>query len=144
MNKLHLRDTLRKIAVCGAVAASVFTGIAPFMAAPAAAEVRSVDVQRGKALKDQGAILLDVREPHEYAQAHVPGSIPVPLGQLGSRLQEIRALGDRPVAVICQSGRRSAIAAETLDKAGFTGVHNIQGGMIAWEKAGLPLQRGGK
>ena len=109
-----------------------------------AAEVKTVDVRQGKAMKEQGAVLLDVREPYEYDEAHVAGSVLVPLGQLKARLQEIRALGSKPIAIICRSGRRSSLAAELLTQAGWTDVYNVQGGMIAWEGAALPVVRGGR
>lgn len=109
-----------------------------------AEEMRAINVQQGNAMKEQGAILLDVRETHEYEEVRVPGSVHVPLGQLPSRLQEIRQLGSRPVAVICRSGRRSAIAAEQLQQAGWTNVYNVEGGMLAWERAELPVERARK
>lgn len=102
------------------------------------AEVRQVDVRQGQALKNQGALLIDVREPHEYQQAHVPGSKLIPLGQLESRLQEIRAGGERPVVLICRSGARSMQAARLLQQHGFANLHNVSGGMIAWQREGLP------
>lgn len=108
------------------------------------AGIASVDAQQGRALKEQGALLLDVREPGEYQEGHAPGSTLIPLGQLESRLQEIRAFASRPVAVICRSGRRSARAAEILSRAGFTQVYNVQGGMNAWEAAALPMIRGSR
>jgi rhodanese-related sulfurtransferase len=121
------------------------TGIVPQVSTLAlAAEIKTIDVRQGQAMKDQGAVLLDVREPDEYQEAHVPGSVHVPLGQLKSRLQEIRALGSKPVAIICRSGRRSTIAAELLMHSGLTNVYNVQGGMIAWEKAALPIVQGRK
>ena len=106
-----------------------------------AADVRDISVTEGKVMQSQGALLLDVREPDEYAAGHAPGSVPIPLGQLKTRLAEIRASERKPVAVICRSGRRSAQAADILQKAGFTAVYNVQGGMIAWEQAGLPVIR---
>lgn len=104
-----------------------------------AAEVRSVDVAQGKSLQSQGALLLDVREQDEFAEVHAPGSVLVPLGQLKNRINEIRNYERKPVIVICRSGRRSAQAADMLNQLGFTSVHNVQGGMIAWEQAKLPV-----
>jgi rhodanese-related sulfurtransferase len=135
----------KKSALQGLAAILLSTGIVPQVSTLAlAGEVKTIDVRQGQAMKDQGAVLLDVREPYEYQEAHVPGSVLVPLGQLKSRLQEIRALGSKPVAIICRSGRRSSIAAELLAQAGWTNVYNVQGGMIAWENAALPVVRGGK
>lgn len=134
-----------KVILRAAIAIAISVGIVPLVSPFAtAADVRTIDVRQGKILKEQGAVLLDVREPYEYEQAHVPGSILMPLGQLKTRLQQIRALGTKPVVVICRSGRRSAIAAELLQQAGLTNVYNVQGGMLAWEKAALPIIQGRK
>lgn len=130
--------SLNRIAAMLLLAATV--GVAPAYAdAP-----RSVDVQQAQQMKKQGALLLDVREPHEYASGHAPGSMLIPVGQLGQRLKEIEAYRDQPVVLICRSGRRSAAAAEILQKAGFTAATNVEGGMIEWEKAGLPVVQGSK
>lgn len=138
-------NPLRRVMFQTALAlATALGGMAPvevFAGEPAFA---AVDVQQGRTLKEQGALLLDVREPGEYEQGHAPGSTLIPLGQLSSRLHEIRAYVSRPVAVICRSGRRSAQAAEILSRAGFTSVYNVQGGMNAWEAAALPIIKGGK
>jgi len=104
-----------------------------------AANVRNIDVAQGKALQSQGALLLDVREKDEFAEVHAPGGVLVPLGQLKNRINEIRNYERKPVVVICRSGRRSAQAADMLNQLGFTSVHNVQGGMIAWEQARLPV-----
>lgn len=106
-----------------------------------AAEFKTIDVVQGQAMKNQGALLLDVREQDEFAAGHAPGSVLIPLGQLANRLNEIRAFDHKPVVVICRSGRRSAAAADILVKAGFKSVHNVQGGMLAWEKAALPISK---
>jgi rhodanese-related sulfurtransferase len=101
----------------------------------------SVDAQQGRTMQNQGALLLDVREPAEYADGHAPGSRLIPLGQLKNRVSEIQAFKDKPVVVICRSGRRSAQAAGILSQLGFTNIHNAEGGMLAWEKAGLPVAK---
>ena len=93
-------------------------------------------------MQSSGALLLDVREPQEYAQGHAPGSVLIPLGELDQRLAEISQYKDKPVALICRSGNRSAHAQKVLLKAGFTATTNIEGGMIAWQRAGLPVISG--
>jgi rhodanese-related sulfurtransferase len=102
----------------------------------------TVDVKQGASLQSQGALLIDVREPDEYAQGHAPGSTLIPLGQLEQRLHELSTRKDKPIALICRSGSRSAKAQEILEKAGFTKTVNIEGGMNAWARAGLPMVRG--
>lgn len=114
----------------------------PHFAHAADAKPRAVDVKQGKSMAEQGALLLDVREPQEYQQGHAPNSRLLPLAQLNSRIAELDAYRDKPVVVICRSGRRSAQAAEILRQAGFTQVVNVEGGMNDWEAAGLPIVKG--
>jgi rhodanese-related sulfurtransferase len=99
----------------------------------------SIDV--GEALaghRDGRLVLVDVREGGERARGFAPGSRHVPLAELKARLGELPA--DRPVAFICQSGRRSAMAAMAARHAGLD-ARNVDGGMIAWERAGLDTNR---
>jgi rhodanese-related sulfurtransferase len=101
----------------------------------------SVDVKQAATLQSQGAFLLDVREPVEFAEVHAKDATLIPLGQLQSRLSEIAQYKDQPVAVICRSGRRSASGADILRNAGFTRVANVEGGTNAWVSADLPVIR---
>jgi rhodanese-related sulfurtransferase len=84
-------------------------------------------------------VVVDVREPWEYRQGHVPGAVLIPLGQLSSRLGELNP--ERPVAVICASGNRSQSAAALLGQKGFKTVYNVSGGTGAWQYSGLALER---
>jgi rhodanese-related sulfurtransferase len=101
----------------------------------------SVDVKQAAALQSKGAFLLDVREPSEYAEVHAKDAVLIPLGQLPSRLNEIAQYKNKPVVVICRSGRRSAQGAEILRNAGFAQVANVEGGTNAWVDAGLSVIR---
>lgn len=87
----------------------------------------------------EGALVLDVREPFEYADAHVDGTVLVPLATVAARSDEFPK--DQPVFVFCRSGNRSLVAAQALVDAGFVDVRNVDGGIIAWHEAGLPLVR---
>lgn len=98
-----------------------------------------VDVRQAQRMNQQGALLLDVREPEEYAAIHAPNAKLIPLGQLKARLHEIAEYKDKPVVVVCRSGRRSAIAVSQLQAAGYTQVSNVNGGMNAWERNGLEV-----
>jgi rhodanese-related sulfurtransferase len=80
------------------------------------------------------AVVIDVREPDEYASGHVPGANNIPLGQVRSRLSEVPLAPE--VHLICQSGRRSAQATEVLRSEGVQAV-NVDGGTTAWIQAGL-------
>jgi rhodanese-related sulfurtransferase len=100
---------------------------------------QGVDVKQAQSMNQQGALLLDVREPAEYAAIHAPNAKLMPLGEVGLRVKELEAWKDKPVAVICRSGRRSAQAVAILREAGFTQVVNVQGGTNAWVQAGLEV-----
>lgn len=86
------------------------------------------------------AVVLDVREPQEYAHGHVPGTISLPQADLASRLAEVPR--DRPVFIICQSGMRSLRAAQFLKQMGYEQVANVLGGTDAWRRAGKPVELG--
>ena len=113
-----------------------FCGITP-RAAAGAAEPEEFDEMTPKELKtmlDSGGtpIILDVREPHEYEICRLPGSVLIPLGQLGQRLDELNS--DDEIVVHCKLGGRSAKAVEQMQKAGFTNVKNLVGGIDRWSQ----------
>jgi rhodanese-related sulfurtransferase len=85
-------------------------------------------------------MLIDVREPEEYAHGHVPGAINLPQAEIASRLDEVPR--DRPVQVICQGGYRSLRSAQFLAQMGFTNVASVAGGTAAWQAGGHPLEMG--
>jgi rhodanese-related sulfurtransferase len=89
-----------------------------------------VDGATAQALAAAGARLVDVRTPGEYATGHLPGAVNVPYDQVAARLDE---LGPRDGAIVlyCRSGRRTGIAAATLQQLGFTRVYDLQG-MTNW------------
>lgn len=91
------------------------------------------------AARRRGAVLVDVRETEEYVEAHVPGAIHIPLGQLERRLDEVRV--DEPVFVICRSGFRSQRGAEILERAGRQPL-SVAGGTRGWIEAGHPVVTG--
>jgi rhodanese-related sulfurtransferase len=99
-----------------------------------------VTPSQAAALFRQGAFFLDVREPSEWLEGHVPGATLIPLEQLPGRVGEVPA--DRPVVVICRTGNRSAAARDFLRNAGFKAVSSVQGGIVAWQAAGLPVRTG--
>lgn len=85
---------------------------------------------------EQGAVLIDVREQHEWDAGHAPTALHYPLQLLHIRHTEF-TVGTRYLA-ICRSGSRSRAATELLLKLGYTAV-NVRGGMLAWEEAGFPV-----
>jgi rhodanese-related sulfurtransferase len=89
-----------------------------------------------QAVSNGSHLVIDVREPNEYASGHVPSAINMPVGSLP---QAAAALDrDAQILVICQSGHRSVTASKRLMKAGFTQVRNVTGGTSSWRG---PLQR---
>ena len=80
--------------------------------------------------------LLDVREPDEWRAGHIDGAQHIPLGQLRERLGEIPT--GTPILAVCRHGNRSESAARGLRTLGYT-VENLEGGVTAWKRAGLPL-----
>jgi rhodanese-related sulfurtransferase len=101
--------------------------------------VPEIDVHELARLREQGATLLDVRNPDEWLEARVPGVPLIPLPDLAERTDEVPA-GD-PLYVICAAGGRSAKAAEHLRTLGVDAV-NVAGGTRAWIEAGYPTESG--
>ena len=89
----------------------------------------------------QDALLLDVREQAEYAQAHIVNARGLPLSQLEARIGDIEKFKDKPLIVYCATDNRSSSAAATLKKRGFSNVVILSGGFAAWQQAGLPVQK---
>jgi rhodanese-related sulfurtransferase len=89
----------------------------------------------------QDALVIDVRENSEYKDGHIAKSKHVPLGQLKTQLGTLDKHKEKPIVVVCRSGSRSGHACGILRKAGFASVHNLAGGMMAWESAGLPKEK---
>ena len=90
------------------------------------------------AAKRHGLVVLDVRGRTEWDTGHIPGAMHVPLAELQDRLHEIPS--DQPVAVHCQGGGRSAIAASLLQSVGREEVSNVAGGFGEWLQSGLPTE----
>ena len=101
--------------------------------------VEQADTLKATRLYNDDALVLDVREDKEYAAGHIPKARHIPLGQLSGRIQELDKFKSTPILVTCRSGHRSARACGMLKKAGFETVYNQAGGIIAWERANLPV-----
>jgi rhodanese-related sulfurtransferase len=102
-------------------------------------DVPEIDVDELATRREAGQAVLDVRNPDEYEEAHVPGVVLIPLGELVERIDEVPT--DGPLPVICRSGGRSLQAAEYLRGQGIDAV-NVVGGTLAWIDAGLPVEEG--
>lgn len=97
----------------------------------------SVAPERAREMIDDGAVILDVREHHEWNAGHAPGARHLPLGQVRNSLEHIPC--DCTVIVVCRSGHRSAEGVRALREAGIDAV-NLHGGMHAWSSLGLPIE----
>ncbi len=87
----------------------------------------------------QQPLIIDVREPAEFAQGHLQGARNLPLAELTARLTEIQKFKQKPVLVYCQRGKRSAAACKQLQQAQFTSLYQLEDGLDAWLKANLPV-----
>ncbi len=111
---------------------NLFGGQVPTTSAP--------DLHAKLAKNGRGVYLLDVREPVEFRRGHISGANLIPLGQLADRLHEIP--GDREIVCICATGHRSVPAVRQLMAAGYAAT-SLEHGMIAWQRARLPIKQGG-
>src|SRR3954451_21787131 len=92
-------------------------------------------------LENDELVVLDVRDDDEYEEAHIPGSLHLPYGELPDRQSELPR--DRPIAAICSGGKRSGLAASILQREGFEGVlHVADGGVGTWRRSGHPVETG--
>jgi len=87
-------------------------------------------------LAHSSVAVIDVRQPAEWRRGHIHGSLNLPLTQLATRLH--RLPNDKTIITVCASGHRSALAARTLQRAGYQ-AENLKGGMRAWSRAGRPV-----
>jgi rhodanese-related sulfurtransferase len=101
---------------------------------------RDVSVAEAVKMRDSGAFILDVRQPEEWEEVHIPGATLIPLGELQSMVNEVPK--DQDVVVVCRSGNRSQQGRDILLAAGFTNVTSMEGGMNQWQIAGNPVTSG--
>lgn len=105
----------------------------PLVAETTASELAR-EIHEGTSLQ-----IVDVRELDEWHGGRIPGSIHIPLGQLGQRVGELDA--QTRVVAVCRTGNRSTWATMTLQNSGFQDVVNLDGGIVAWARADLPIER---
>ena len=130
------------VAACSAAAPASRSGAPAVGASTASIESLPAEVSAADALalRDEGAFILDVRQPDEWATGHIPDATLIPLGDLPGRLAEVPR--DRQVVVVCRSGNRSAQGRDILLGAGYPSVTSMAGGMKDWIAAGYPSQTG--
>ena len=99
-----------------------------------------ISVKEAAARREAGAFILDVRQPDEWADFHIPDAHLIPLGELQSRVNEVPR--DKDVVMVCRSGNRSKSGRDILLKAGYTRVTSMSSGLTEWKAEGLPVQSG--
>ena len=89
----------------------------------------------------EGAVVIDIRTDGEFRNGHIVNAIHVPFDQIESRLGRLGKYRKQPVIAACRTGQQSASVAKRLRSEGFERVHRLQGGMVAWQGADLPLTK---
>lgn len=135
------RRPTRLLAVVGAAALLAVVGFALTRGSDAALTTVSVRDLQAALAQSPAPTLLDVREPHEYEAGHVEGALLMPLQRTVELALAAGLPKDEPVYVFCRTGNRSLQAAQALVAAGFEDVRNVDGGIVAWTAAGLPVVR---
>ena len=97
--------------------------------------------QATQLINRQDALVIDVREPAEFAAGHLLGAKNLPLARLAAPGAEVAKRKDRPVIVYCDGSDRAGKAAGALKKLGFARVLSLSGGIKAWQDAGLPVEK---
>jgi len=92
----------------------------------------------------QDAVVLDVRESHEYSGGHIADSIHIPMAKLSERVSELERYKGKPIIVLCRTGSRANSACNSLTKHGFEQIYSLQGGLVEWQAANLPVVRSDK
>lgn len=106
----------------------------------AAGTPAEISVSEALDKREDGAFILDVREPSEWQEYHIPGATLIPLGELQGRVSELPQ--DQEIVVVCRTGNRSQVGRDTLLQAGFTRVSSMAGGVSEWRSAGYPTVSG--
>lgn len=136
-SKRHLWIALAAVAVIAVIGVVVLSNNSSSAASGVSAEIT---VAEAAAKRSAGAFVLDVREPEEWNEYHIPGATLIPLGELASRVNEVPR--DKEVVVVCRSGNRSQQGRDILKSAGVTRVTSMAGGLKEWSAAGLETVTG--
>ncbi len=98
-----------------------------------------ISVDEAKEMIGAGAAVIDVREPHEYTEGHVPGAALIPVNSVYKRREELPQ--DQDLIFVCALGQRSALGAEMAAASGLTRLFNLEGGTEAWIKSGQTVEK---
>jgi phage shock protein E len=107
------------------------------LADEARSRVHEVSAHEAAALQRDGAVLIDVRESEDFAREHAAGAVHLSRGVLELKIESLAPDADAPIVCYCGGGSRSALAAESLGRMGYTKVSSLAGGFRAWKEAGL-------
>jgi phage shock protein E len=107
------------------------------LATDAKTRIREVSPAEARDLKERGALLIDVREAEEFAKEHAAGAIHLSRGVLEMKIEQAAPDLAKPIVCYCGGGNRSALAADNLQRMGYTNVASLAGGFKAWKEQGL-------
>lgn len=121
------------------------------LVAAAKGRIREIDITELESVRARGAVLIDVREPGEFAEGRIPGAVNIPRGVLEFEVDGHPAVNchkdpalahrEQPIVLNCRSGARSALAAAALRDLGFLEPLSLSGGFMAWAAAGKTVER---
>ncbi|WP_421132301.1 rhodanese-like domain-containing protein [Alteromonas sp. A079] len=92
-------------------------------------------------VKNNDWMLIDVRSPEEFAEGHIPGAVNMPYDAIDDYINELEGNKEKPIIVYCRSGRRAKLAMKVLEALEFSEVMHLEGDMLGWSAAGLPVDR---
>jgi rhodanese-related sulfurtransferase len=126
MKRLLLSSLLALVVACGGTTTAAVELVAPSVAAATIADT-------------PGVVVIDVRTPEEFAEGHIANAVNIDVGAPDFR-ERLEGLDrDAPYVMYCRSGSRSAEAADIMEDLGFTDTQEVDGGIVAWTGAGLPV-----
>lgn len=128
----HAVLTLAFVGLLGALVWTTVSSAGPGQLSPADAV---------RLISREDAVVLDLRSDGEFRNGHIVNAVHMPFDQIEGRLQRLGKYRQRPVIAACGNGQRSASVIKRLRSDGFERVHRLQGGMTAWQSAGLPLTK---
>jgi len=150
---MHLLFTIFNVLLIGAEISVSSVAFAQALPLPVAEKIQAaqkqiktigMDEYRNVVANPGGALIVDVREPHEYAAGHVPGAINIPRGIIEFKIWNhvgypAQTQMDQPMILQCQSGNRASLAAQALAEMGFTHTSAVVMSLDDWQKAGHPF-----
>jgi rhodanese-related sulfurtransferase len=142
-HRLHARHGTAKIKIAGKTTGEFrmnHTSRFAQLTADAKSRIREVTPAQAHEEQAQGAVLIDVRETDEFMQGHAKGAVHLSKGLIELRIEDAVPDTSTPIVCYCGGGSRSALAADNLQKMGYTNVASMSGGMKQWRGEGLPME----